>query len=170
MSMTISARRVLLPLAFGLLALAEFGCGSDQAAATQQLVQQQQSQIERQQQEIESIQASQNQNQGYTPGAATPGPGGCDKAVETLASQRGGDRFAAGDFAKALGYYQDALTACPKDDRAEVNVARTYEAMGNKVAAINHYRVAADSSGPTVSDASDEAKEALLRLQASQLP
>ena len=56
------------------------------------------------------------------------------------------------------------------DDRAEVNVARTYEALGNNAAAIKHYRKAAESNGPTVSDASDQAKAALVRLQTSQLP
>ena len=55
------------------------------------------------------------------------------------------DKFAAGDFNKALGYYQDALMACPHDDQAEVNVARSYEALGNKVAAINMYRRVADT-------------------------
>ena len=86
------------------------------------------------------------------------------------ATKRGGERFAANDFNKAILYYNDALTACPTDDRAEVNVARTYEALGNNAAAIKHYRKAAESNGPTVSDASDQAKAALNRLQASQLP
>ena len=151
------------------LALTAAGCGNDQIEATNKLVQQQQEQIEKQQQEIEAIKAS--QNQGYTPGIArSPSPGGCDKQVEQTATERGGDRFAAGDFAKALGYYQDALTACPNDDRANVNVARAYEALHNDAQAVKYYRKAAESSGPTVSDASEEAKNALLRLQASQLP
>ncbi len=152
----------------GVFALVGAGCMGDQIAATQTLVQQQQDQLERQQQEIEAIKA--NQNQGYTPGVASSSPGGCDQAVETAASQRGGDRFSAGDFSKALGYYQDALAACPNDDRAEVNVARSYEALGNKAAAVKYYRKAADHSGPTVSDASEEARAALERLQASRLP
>ena len=92
--------------------------------------------------------------------------------METTATHRGGDKFAAGDFNKALGYYQDALLACPNDERAEVNVARTYEALGNKVAAINLYRKVADAAdnSATVSDAQDEAKAALLRLQAARMP
>jgi tetratricopeptide (TPR) repeat protein len=141
----------------------------DQIDATNKLVQQQQEQLEHQQQELEMLQANQNQN--YTPGVASAARGGCDKDVETTASQRGGDRFAAGDFNKALGYYQDALLACPNDERAQVNVARSYEALGNKVAAINLYRkVADDTNSPTVSDAQDEAKAALLRLQATRMP
>ena len=87
-----------------------------------------------------------------------------------MASQRGGQKFSAGDFNAALGYYQDALAACPNDDRAEVNVARSYEALGNKVSAIKYYRKAAETGGPTETDAEDEAKASLLRLQADQLP
>lgn len=167
-SVTKLATRILLALALGIFALMGAGCMGDQIEATKQLVEQQQSQLEQQQQEIEALKA--NQNQGYAPGVAASSPGGCDKGVETAASQRGGDRFAASDFSKALEYYQDALSACPTDDRAEVNVARTYEALGNKVSAIKHYRKAADSNSPIVSDASEQARAALERLQASRLP
>ncbi len=168
-SVTNLATRILFALVLGIFALIGAGCQGDQIEATKRLVEQQQSQLERQQQEIEALKA--NQNQAYTPaGAASSPAGGCDKGVETAASQRGGDRFAVGDFSKALEYYQDALSACSTDARAEVNVARTYEALGNKVAAINHYRKAADSNSPTVSDASEEARAALERMQASRLP
>jgi tetratricopeptide (TPR) repeat protein len=155
-------------LVFGALALIAAGCMGDQIEATNRLVEQQQDQLERQQQEIEALRASQNQS--YTSGLATSSAGGCDKGVENAASQRGGDRFAAGDFSKALEYYQDALSACRADARAEVNVARTYEALGDKVSAIKHYRKAADINSPTVSEAQDQAQAALLRLQASRLP
>jgi tetratricopeptide (TPR) repeat protein len=168
MSMTNCARLIALQLALCMFALAGVGCESDQIAANNKLVQQQQEQLENQQRELEALKAG--QNQGYRPGVASSAPGGCDKDVETTATQRGGDKFAAGDFSKALDYYQDALLACPNDARAEVNVARTYEAQGNKVAAIKFYRKAADSSGATVSDAELEAQSALERLQASQLP
>ena len=162
------ARRTLAALALALFALIGSGCMGDQMDATNKLVQQQQEQLEHQQQELEQLQA--NQNQGYTPGAATSPRGGCDKEVEMTATHRGGDKFAAGDFNKALGYYQDALLACPNDERAQVNVARSYEALGNKVAAINLYRKVADSNSATVTDAQDEAKAALLRLQAARMP
>src|ERR1700678_2808808 len=167
-SVTNLPRRILAALALGVLALIGAGCMGDQIDATNKLVQQQQEQIEHQQQELEQLQASQNQS--YTPGAASSARGACDKEVETIARQRGGDKFAAGDFNKALGYYQDALMACPNDEQAEVNVARSYEALGNNVAAINLYRKVADSNSATVSDAQEEAKAALLRLQASRLP
>ena len=162
------ARRILFALALGAFALIGAGCMGDQIEATKQSVQQQQAQLERQQQEIEALTA--NQNRSYTPSGAASSPGGCDKGVETAASQRGGDRFAASDFSKALGYYQDALSACPTDAMAEVNVARTDEALGNRVAAINHYRKAADNNSPTVSDATEGARAALERMQASRLP
>ena len=168
MSMTHCARDIVILLALCILALADVGCESDQIAANNKLIQQQQEQLEHQQQELEGLKASQSQT--YTPGVARSAPGGCDKEVETAASQHGGDKFAAGDFSKALDYYQDALLACPNDARAEVNVARTYEAQGNKVAAIKLYRKAADNGSTTVSDAELEAQSALERLQASQLP
>jgi tetratricopeptide (TPR) repeat protein len=169
-SVTNLARGTLAALALGMLALIAAGCMGDQMDATNKLVQQQQEQLEHQQQELEQLQA--NQNQGYTPGAATSPRGGCDKEVEMTATHRGGDKFAAGDFNKALGYYQDALMACPNDDKAEVNVARTYEALGNKAAAINLYRKVADTdaNSATVSDAQEESKAALLRLQAARMP
>jgi Flp pilus assembly protein TadD len=169
-SATDSFRRIVPAIALAALAFIAAGCGGDQIEATNKLVQQQQEQIEKQQQEIEAIKSSQNQS--YTPGAATSASasGGCDKQVEQVATQRGGDKFAAGDFAKALGYYQDAQTACPNDDRANVNVARAYEALGNNAQAIKYYRRAADTPGPTDTDAEEEAKAALLRLQASRLP
>jgi len=161
------ARRIIAALVLGVFALVGSGC-SDQNDATNKLVQQQQEQLEHQQQELEQLQANQNQN--YTPGVASSPRGGCDKEVETTATHRGGDKFAAGDFNKALGYYQDALLACPNDERAQVNLARSYEALGNKVAAINLYRKVADTNSATVTDAQDEAKAALLRLQATRMP
>jgi tetratricopeptide (TPR) repeat protein len=158
--------RVLLALAIATFATVSSGCGSDQNAATNELVKQQQIQIEQQQQEIDAIK---NAQASYTPGVASTA-GGCDQGVENTATKRGGERFAWSDFSKALLYYNDALTACPTDDRAEVNVARTYEALGNNAAAIKHYRKAAESNGPTVSDASEQARAALERMQASRLP
>jgi len=150
----------------GLFAISLMSCGDSQIEANNELVKQQQTQIEQMQQEIESLKVNQT---GYTPGVSS-NAGGCDKGVETTATQRGGERFAASDFGKALGYYQDALTACPTDDRAEVNVARAYEALGDKASAVKHYRKAANSGGATVSDAQTKAQNALVRLQASRLP
>jgi tetratricopeptide (TPR) repeat protein len=158
--------RISFALALGIFTLVGSGCGGDQIAATQEMVKQQQEQIEQQQQEIDAMKSTQG---GYTPGVASA-PGGCDHGVENAATERGGESFSSGNFRKALAYYNDALTACPTSDQAQVNVARTYEALGNKPAAIKHYRIAAESNSVTVSRASDEAKQALVRLQASLMP
>jgi tetratricopeptide (TPR) repeat protein len=161
------SRRTSFLTALGLaLALVGAGCGGDQLEKNKEMVTQQQSEIEQMRLEIESLKANQNRTTYNT--TATP-PGGCDKTIETAAAQRAGDRFAANDFPKALGYYQDALMACPTDDQAEVNVARAYEAMGDKASAINHYRVAANRQSAVVSPAQEQAREALVRLQASRL-
>jgi tetratricopeptide (TPR) repeat protein len=159
----------VLPILFASLAATLLPqCGdSSQLAANKQLVQQQQTEIEQMQQQIEALKT--NQGAGYTPGVASS-HGGCDKAVESTASQRGGERFAAGDFGKALGYYQDAVTACPSDDRAQLNVARSYEAMDDKASAIKIYRRIANENTPTVSAAQTQAQNALIRLQVSRLP
>ncbi len=146
-----------LALALSLLA----GCLGARIEENNQLIQEQQAQIEQQQQEIASLKA-----QPYTP---TPPPGGtCDKDVMATATRRGGEKFAAGDFARALGYYQDALTACPGNPRAELNLARTHEAMGTRDAAIENYRLAASSSDPDEHEAEEQARTALARLTGSR--
>ncbi len=142
-------------------------CGDSQTEANKQLVEQQQTQIEQMQQQIEAL--KNGQSAGYTPGIAS-NSNGCDKGVETTATQRGGERFAAGDFGKALGYYQDALTACPTDERAEMNVARAYEALGDNNSAAKHYRKVANANSVSASDEQTQAQNALVRLQASRLP
>ncbi|MFZ0889146.1 MAG: hypothetical protein WA005_11885, partial [Candidatus Binataceae bacterium] len=66
--------------------------------------------------------------------------------------------------AKALGYYQDALTACPDSAQAELNLARTYEAMGQREDAIAHYRNAEKGGGESGDAAARQARDALSRL------
>jgi tetratricopeptide (TPR) repeat protein len=151
-------RRVLLACGLAIaLAAALSGCLESEIEENNRLIQQQQAQLENLQKEIDALKAQQ-----YTP---TPPPGStCDKAVMATATQRGGERFAAGDFKRALGYYQDALTACPGDARAEVNLARTYEAQGKRTDAVAHYRQAASSTDSAESDAQKEARTALQRL------
>jgi len=80
------------------------------------------------------------------------------------ATRHGGDKLASGDFTHAIGYYQDALTACPNNPRAELNLAHAYEAAGNRSAAIDHFRDAAHSTDPSESSAEEEARNALVRL------
>jgi tetratricopeptide (TPR) repeat protein len=150
--------RLLLRLALAIpLAAALSGCLESEIEANNEQIKQQQAQIADMQKQIDVLKAQQ-----YTP---TPPPGvGCDQAVMATATKRGGERFAAGDFKRALGYYQDALTACPGDARAEVNLARTYEAQGNRTAAIEHYRAAAASTDSAAADAQQAARTALQRL------
>lgn len=152
------------------LALTLSACESATLKANEQQVQQQQTQIEQNQMEIQKMLA---QQQSYGGGAASgsssaPAPvasaGGCDKSVMAEATRHGGDKLASGDFTHAIGYYQDALTACPNNPRAELNLAHAYEAAGNRTAAIDHFRDAAHSTDPAESSAEEEARNALVRL------
>ncbi|MFZ1890075.1 MAG: tetratricopeptide repeat protein [Candidatus Binataceae bacterium] len=150
------------------LAVTLGACESATLKANEQQVQQQQAQIEQNQMEIQKMLA---QQQGYGGGASSgsasapiASAGGCDKSVMAEATRHGGDKLAAGDFTHAIGYYQDALTACPNDPRAELNLAHAYEAAGNRTAAIDHFRDAAHSTDPAESSAEEEARNALVRL------
>ncbi len=158
MNVASTFRQTLLLCGLAIAVVAALGgCLSEQIEENNRLIQQQQAQLEDLRKEIEALKAQQ-----YAP---TPPPGAtCDKSVMATATKRGGERFAAGDFARALGYYQDALTACPGDARAEVNLARTYEAQGNKTAAVEHYRRAAASTDSSEADAQQDARTALQRL------
>ena len=156
------ARLAALSTVAALLTIALPGCDDATLKAQQQQVQQQQAQIEQQQQQIEALK---QQAPSYTPGLPSA-PGGCDRATEQTATQRGGDDYAAGSYEKALGYYKDALSACPADPKAEINVARTYEAMGNRDSAIEHFRAAASSGDASAPGAVEEARNALIRLGA----
>ncbi len=155
------------------LVLGAAGCESAALKSNQALVQQQQKQIEQNQMQIQEMLAE--QASGTSPGAATPiasmssnsSAGGCDMAVMSEATRHGGDKMAAGDSTRALGYYQDALSACPGNPRAELNVARAYEALNNRAAAIQHFKAAAESTDPSESAAEQEARSALARLGAS---
>ena len=116
--------------------------------------------IEQQQRDLAKLQVEQ-QN---LPPAPTPGKtGNCDKGVEATATKRGGDAYASGDMSRALGYYQDALTACPSSSKADMNLARVYETLDNRDAALRYYHAAAsakDSDGASAT----AANAALARL------
>jgi len=76
--------------------------------------------------------------------------------------------MAAGDTVKALGFYQDAVTACPTSAAAQLNLANTYEAIGDRVEAVQHYRSAAAATGAEADAATvSKAREALNRLGSS---
>lgn len=157
--MVLSVVQRLLPALIGLWFLA--GCASDQIKANQQQLEQQQAQLDQLKQQIVALQ---NQRPAYSTTVAPPGS--CDEAVLHEASRKGGDRFAANDFGHAVGYYQDAVTACPRNGRAQLNLARTYEALGQRVEALDHYKLAAAASGIDADAAtSGQAQQALSRLQ-----
>lgn len=81
------------------------------------------------------------------------------------ATRKGGERFAASDFSGALSYYQDALTACPSNAQANVNLARAYEAVGDRAEAVAHYKIAAKARGADANtEAVHDARAALSRL------
>ncbi|MDE3158056.1 MAG: hypothetical protein KGM92_04735 [Acidobacteriota bacterium] len=143
------------------MALALAACQSAALQANQAQVEQQQKQIEQMQQQIEEIKA---QGASRTPSSPS---GSCDHDVMAQATRQGGDKFAAGDFHGALGYYQDALAACPGNARAELNVGRAYEALNDKGQAMAHYQSAASSSDPGESGAETEAHNAIDRLGGS---
>lgn len=145
---------VILPL-FALIAAS---CDSAALKANQETVQQNQQEIERMQHEIEDLKSQQT---GRTP---QPPPGSCDRDVFARATRQGGEKYASGDFSKALGYYQDALAACPGNARAELNVGRAYEAMSDRQQALNYYQQAASSGDPDEKGAEAEAHTAVDRL------
>jgi tetratricopeptide (TPR) repeat protein len=145
---------VLVPIAFAL------GCQNAAIEANQRQVQQNQAMIEQSQREIASLKAQQN-----SPAPSPSKAAACDKTVEASATHRGGDALASGDMTKALGYYQDALTACPSSSKADMNLARVYETLDNRDAAIRYYRAAASASDSD-GKSTKEAQAALGRLGA----
>ena len=138
------------------------GCANEAIEANKRQVQQNQALIEQSQRQIAMLQSQQN---SPPPPPAVGQPGGCDKNVEAAATKRAGDAYTSGDLSKAMGYYRDAVTACPASAKANVNLARAYETLDNRESAIQYYRAAAASSdSDTVS--TQAAKTALSRLGA----
>jgi tetratricopeptide (TPR) repeat protein len=137
------------------------GCFNDPLLkANQQQLEEQQTQLNQLKQEVAALQT---QRPPYNNPSATPGS--CDPNIMHEATQKGGERFAASDFSAALSYYQDALTACPTNAQANVNLARAYEAVGDRAQAVAHYRLAANASGSDAdADAVRDARAALTRL------
>jgi tetratricopeptide (TPR) repeat protein len=131
------------------------------------LLQANQRQLERQQTELNQLkqQVAALQTQRPANNYPSTSPGSCDPNIMREATRKGGERFAASDFSGALSYYQDALTACPNSAQANVNLARAYEAMGDRAEAVAHYRSAANASGADAdAEAVRDARAALTRL------
>ncbi|HLI80841.1 MAG TPA: tetratricopeptide repeat protein [Candidatus Binataceae bacterium] len=134
------------------------GCANAAIDANRRQVEQNQALIEQSQKQIAMLKAQQN-----NPPPTPAGTGACDKGVEATATHRGGDALASGDMTKALGYYQDALTACPNSSKADMNLARVYETLDNRDAAIRYYEAAASTKQSDGNSAKD-AQAALTRL------
>jgi tetratricopeptide (TPR) repeat protein len=146
------------------MALGAAGCLSDAIKQNQQQLDQQKAELDQLKQQVAGLQAAQ---QPYS--TTAPPPGSCDKAVMQVATRHGGERFAASEFDKALGYYQDAVTACPTSAQAQLNVARAYEALGDRDQAMDYYKRAiqsAPSDHDAVPGVSEQAQQALARLAA----
>lgn len=137
------------------------GCLQGAIDANKRQLADQQSQLDSLKQQVAALQAA------HSYSTAQPPVGGCDKDVMAAATHKGGERMAAGDTVKALGFYQDAVTACPTSATAQLNLANTYESMGDRVEAVQHYRNASSATGDADSAAVSKAREALNRLGAS---
>ncbi|HVB82431.1 MAG TPA: tetratricopeptide repeat protein [Candidatus Binataceae bacterium] len=144
------------------MALGAAGCLSDAIKENQRQLDQQKAELDQLKQQVADLKAAQQPSYPTT----APPPGSCDKPVMQAATKRGGDRFAAGEFAKALGYYQDSVTACPTSAQAQLNVARAYEALGDREQAMNYYRRAIQSAPSEDAAVAEQARQALGRLAA----
>ncbi len=162
--------RILMASLAALLVATFVGCGSIQQGIDENARQlkQQQAQLDQLKQEVAALQAqgaAGTPQAGGAPPSGARAAAGCDQTVTREATRKGGKKFAAGEFAAALGYYQDAVAACPTSAQAELNVARAYEALGKRDEAIAHYqsatRLAANDGDNT---AGKSAREALSRL------
>lgn len=167
-------KAILWAAATAAMLMCAMGCERAAIKANEEQVKAQQQQIEELQKEIAAIKAQRSYPSGGTPAgspgsypAVAPGtPGSCDRNVMRLATRRGGQAFSSGNMTRALDYYRDALTACPGDTEAALNLARTYEALGKREQAIVYYRQAATSTTGNPKDAKS-ARVALQRLGAS---
>ena len=136
------------------------GCANDALKANELAVQKNQALIEQNQLEIARLEAN---GGSMVPSTSAPVGGACDKKVEAAATRRAGEAYAAGETSKALGYYQDALTACPGSSKAALNLAHTNETLDHREVAIRYYRQAA-ASNDADSHSIEDAKSALSRL------
>jgi tetratricopeptide (TPR) repeat protein len=155
-----SMRRLFAFIILMVLGTFAAGCMQSEIEQSQRQLQAQQVQLEKLSRDVEEMHAL----QAATPRTPVAAPGACDAAVRDMATRKGGERFAANDFQQALGYYEDALVACPQSARAELNVARTYEAIGNRSLAIEHYQRCASGSDSSDPGARAQARDALARL------
>jgi hypothetical protein len=149
-----------LPVGLALVVLP--GCMQTQIEANQRQLDAQKAELDQLKQQVQVL-----QNQGGQGAyASSPiAPSACDTEVMKAATRKGGERMAAGDPVKALGYYQDAVTACGRSAEAQLNLAHAYEITGDRTAALIHYRLAAAATGPDADPAAvQKANAAIARL------
>jgi tetratricopeptide (TPR) repeat protein len=153
--------KLIIPFVYLITAPLLAGCVNDALLkANQQQLENQQNELDQLKQQVTALQTPHPAN-NY----ASLAPGSCDANIMREATRKGGERFAASDFSAALGYYQDALTACPKSAQANLNLARAYEAVGDRAQALSYYRIAADARGSDADAAAvRQARAALTRL------
>jgi tetratricopeptide (TPR) repeat protein len=138
------------------------GCADSslaQANATQ--LQEEQKQIDELQRQLDALKSQQSKFYIISSQIA---PGGCDQGVMHDATQRGEQKLVVKDYEAALGYFQDAQSACPNNPQTELNLARVYETMGERDQAVPHYQRAielAKSFNPVLVR---QAKQALTRI------
>jgi tetratricopeptide (TPR) repeat protein len=142
------------------MAASAAGCLSDAVKENQRQLDQQKAELEQLKKQVADLQSAQQPSYPTT----APPPGSCDKAVMQEATRRGGERLAASEFSKALGYYQDAVTACPASAQAQLNVAHAYEAMGERDQAVTYYKRAVRSAPSDDAAVAEQARQALARL------
>src|ERR1700737_1269450 len=142
------------------MAVSAAGCLSDAVKENQRQLDQQKAELEQLKKQVADLQTAQQPSYPTT----APPPGSCDKAVMQEATRRGGEHLAASEFSKALGYYQDAVTACPTSAQAQLNVAHAYEAMGQRDQAITYYKRAVQSAPSAAAAAPDQPPQPLARL------
>ncbi len=141
-------------LVFGL-----WGCLGEQGIEeNRRQVAAQQALITQQQKQIAELQARTSASTSYAPAKR------CEESVRQSASRRGAEKFAAHDYSTALGYFQDAVAACPSSPQAEFDVARAFDALGERAQARTHYRRAAKLAGAANATIAEQARAALTRL------
>src|ERR1019366_3818630 len=155
--------RIAITFAAVTFATVVTGCLQGAIDANKKQLADQQAQLDQLKQQVSALQSG---RASYS--MAAPPPGTCDPAGMAAATRKGGERMAAGDTTKALGYYQDAVTACPSSAEAQLNLANTYESIGDRPEALQHYRTAAAATGPGAdAGAVQKAREALGRMGAA---
>jgi tetratricopeptide (TPR) repeat protein len=138
------------------------GCEQNQIDANNRQLAAQQAQLDELKQQVTVLQNQSGQGSYMTPAIA---PNACDAAVMKEATRKGGERMAGGNPVEAVGYYRDAVTACPSSAEAQLNLAHAYEITGDSSAALQHYRLAAAASGPNADPAAiEKARDAITRL------